>query len=66
MKPLESIMRFESMEGIAHVYKFLGDRAYVYGDTEITFLEGACCEMIFNTSMLFDIAQEPAAKAKCA
>jgi len=54
------------MEGIAHVYKFLGDRAYVYGDTEITFLEGACCEMIFNTSMLFDIAQEPAAKAKCA
>ncbi len=63
MEPLESILRFKSEEGIAYVYRVLGDRTYIYGDAEIASLEGACYETIFSSSMLFDTAQDPVAMA---
>ncbi|MNV68439.1 hypothetical protein D3C71_1612920 [compost metagenome] len=52
MEPLEAILRFESAEGVAHVYHVLGNRTYILGDTEVVALEGARCETLFSTSML--------------
>ncbi|PMY80244.1 hypothetical protein C1X72_15745 [Pseudomonas sp. FW306-2-2C-D06B] len=52
MEPLESILRFESDESVAHVYQVLGNRTYILGDAEVVAQEGARCETLFSTSML--------------
>jgi hypothetical protein len=52
MEPLEEILRYESAEGVAHVYQVLGDRTYIYGDAEVVAQEGARSETLFSLSML--------------
>lgn len=52
MEPLESIVRFESAEGVAYAYQVLGDRTYIYGDAEVANLEGTRRETLFNIAML--------------
>lgn len=52
MEPLEAIVRFESADGVAHVYQVLGNRTYICGDAEVAAQDGARREMLFSTSML--------------
>lgn len=52
MEPLESIVRYESPEGMAYVYQVLGEKSYLYGDADVAVREGSRGKTLFSTSML--------------
>lgn len=57
MEPLESIVRFQSSEGVAYAYQVLGERTYIYGDAEVAALEESRRETLFSISMLSSTSQ---------
>ncbi|CAI9008930.1 Sulfatase domain-containing protein [Pseudomonas chlororaphis] len=57
MEPLESIVRFESAEGVAYAYHVQGDRTYIYGEAEVVARQNSRRETLFCSSMLSNSSQ---------
>lgn len=65
MEPLKSIVRLKASRSVAYVYQVAGDRTYTYGDSEITVREGVESQVLFDSSLLFSIADPISDTAAC-